>query len=82
MDTITLIVGMRPGVSWYAFIVSSMSSIMESFYSASKLMREKHNKLNNFMRCVGLLNLQIYYTLYAIARTHSFSPSLIPSFTF
>lgn len=38
------------GVSWYAYIVSSMSSIMASFDAQSKAVREKLTCVNEFCR--------------------------------
>ena len=45
---------MAIGVTWYAFIVSSMSSIIGGFDTYNATMREKMNKLNGFMRDANL----------------------------
>lgn len=45
---------MAIGVTWYAFIVSSMSSILSGFDTHNMAMREKLNRLNQFMKDVNL----------------------------
>ena len=37
------------GVSWYAYIVSSMSTIMASFDRQNKAIKEKHQQVNAFI---------------------------------
>lgn len=48
------IVCMIMGVSWYAYIVSSMSSIMSSFDRKNAHIRERFEELNEFMRDANL----------------------------
>jgi len=45
---------MLVGVSWYAYIVSSMSSIMNSFDAQNKAIREKMTCVNEFVRAAKL----------------------------
>ncbi|KAL9191234.1 hypothetical protein ACHAXT_000940 [Thalassiosira profunda] len=45
---------MLVGVSWYAYIVSSMSSIMSSFDAQNKAVREKMLSVNEFIRTAKL----------------------------
>lgn len=45
---------MLVGVSWYAYIVSSMSSIMSSFDAQNKAIREKMTCVNEFVRTAKL----------------------------
>ena len=42
------------GVSWYAYIVSSMSSIMSSFDAQNKAVRDKMMCVNEFIRAAKL----------------------------
>ena len=49
-EKIFSMVVMAIGVTWYAFIVSSMSSIIAGFDTYNARMREKSQKLNSFMR--------------------------------
>ena len=45
---------MLVGVSWYAYIVSSMSSIMSSFDAQNKAVRDKMLCVNEFVRAAKL----------------------------
>lgn len=45
------------GVSWYAYIVSSMSSIMSSFDAQNKAVRDKMLCVNEFVRTAKLPKL-------------------------
>ncbi|KAL7551021.1 hypothetical protein ACHAWF_014220 [Thalassiosira exigua] len=45
---------MLVGVSWYAYIVSSMSSIMSSFDAQNKAVRDKTHCVNEFIRAAKL----------------------------
>ena len=49
---------MALGVTWYAFIVSSMSSIMSGFDTFNATLRNKMNKVNSFMRLVFAFTLE------------------------
>ena len=45
---------MLVGVSWYAYIVSSMSTIMSSFDAQNKAVRDKMLCVNEFVRAAKL----------------------------
>ena len=53
-EQIYAMVMMLVGVSWYAYIVSSMSSIMSSFDAQNKAIREKMTCVNEFVRTAKL----------------------------
>jgi len=45
---------MLVGVSWYAYIVSSMTTVMSSFDATSAAVREKMMNINEFIRAAKL----------------------------
>jgi hypothetical protein len=53
-EQIYAMVMMLVGVSWYAYIVSSMSTIMSSFDAQNKAVREKMLCVNEFVRAAKL----------------------------
>ena len=68
---------MLVGVSWYAYIVSSMSSIMSSFDAQNKAIREKMTCVNEFVRTAKLpkdLSKQVrdFYEFKLARSQHSF----------
>ena len=68
---------MLVGVSWYAYIVSSMSSIMSSFDAQNKAVRDKMLCVNEFIRTAKLpreLSKQVrdYYEFKLARSQHAF----------
>ena len=53
-EQIYAMVAMLVGVSWYAYIVSSMSTIMSSFDAQNKAVRDKMLCVNEFIRTAKL----------------------------